>query len=949
MQTVSGCHGTSATLGMSTTSGRARACLALALLAVATGAACGPQPATIRHHPNLQDWERVLRYQHDARIYKTKSGLQLVVLPSADTNLVRVDVRYFVGAAEDPQGKSGLAHMAEHASFHLQIGETGGPTLNKLLSTDALYYNAYTIWDETHFTAVGMSESLPALLAIEAARMRARCEAVDDATFAREREVVRNEVRSRSSQRATAMELLLRAFYGPGHAYARLVGGTDIEVAGMTRADVCTFLASYYAPDRAILTVSGNVEARAVANLVGQLFGAIDKRASEPRRAIAVVRPGNTVSRHDLDVEEATALIAFPAASFASYEAIGQGLLRTLFEERLFELVERHGFLTDASIGITGGVRAPMLLVTLSVRDPARLEQAVKLFFRDVAAFQREYLEPDRIVALRERRRAELLFSVEPFLREAPIFTDYLQYADHGAFITYELERIQEIRPEGLKLQAGQLFSASAAHVLHIRPSPGARAVEKRAELRFTAEPHDVREWEVPVNEAEADEPLPMPPRQNPPEMRKLELDNGMRVLLAPSLEYPVVDIRLVFPAGSLHEPHDRPGLARLAMTLLTPNLPRIRYRRDVSSLHQMLAIQRMGGDIDRYGDERTTTFRMTGLAMYLDGLLWNLYWLIETGLYPDEKLERMQRYMTRAQARQTATDAAAKRYSQALMQTLFGADHPYARPGIDARNVARVDVDDLERFRDRYYRLGSATLIVTGRFHVDVAEAEIRRLFGDGKRAAPPPLPDIPAAAARSRTEYLAVVDQDSIQTDIVIAFDTEAGLDTHDAARPVLGELVEERLSSLRNSLGVTYGVSVTQSAKEGPGMFLIHSSVDRERSGESLRALLAALDEVRTGSITAAFVRARRRVLFQMLADTLHSERVADEFERAAAQRLPALHAEKLAARVAGLRVDELRRVLARELAPEHQVVLVRGQRASVEAAFQAAGIARYRVLD
>jgi predicted Zn-dependent peptidase len=328
--------------------------------------------------------------------------------------------------------------------------------------------------------------------------MRSRCATVDEATFAREREVVRNEIRSRASQQTAALELLLRAFYGSGHAYERTVGGNDVELADMTLAEVCTFLTSFYAPDRVILTVSGNVDVNSVVNLVGQLFGTISKRASAPRTPIMDVRQGNAVQRHDLDVEEATALIAFPAAPFASYEAIGQGLLRTLFVARLSELVEKHDYLTDASIGITGGVRAPMLLVVLLVRDPDRLEQAVKLFFRDVAAFQREELEPDRIVALRERRRADLLFSVEPFLREAPIFTDYLQYADHVTFINHELERIQEIQPEGLKVQAEQLFSSSRARVLHLRPSAAARALEKRAELRFTPEPHDERGWEAP-------------------------------------------------------------------------------------------------------------------------------------------------------------------------------------------------------------------------------------------------------------------------------------------------------------------------------------------------------------------------------------------------------------------------------------------------------------------
>jgi zinc protease len=153
------------------------------------------------------------------------------------------------------------------------------------------------------------------------------------------------------------------------------------------------------------------------------------------------------------------------------------------------------------------------------------------------------------------------------------------------------------------------------------------------------------------VNEADADKPLPMPPQQRPPEIRYLTLDNGLRVLLAPSLECPVVDIRLVFPVGSLHEPRDRPGLAHLAMMLLTPNRPRVQSTRDYVAVHEMLAIQRMGGDFDHHGAERTTTFRTTGLAIYLDGLLWNLYWLIESGIYLDESLERVQKRMARAQA----------------------------------------------------------------------------------------------------------------------------------------------------------------------------------------------------------------------------------------------------------------------------------------------------------
>src|SRR5687768_6299839 len=104
MQNVSGRHWISrwARTGLS---------LVVLLLAAATGEACQPQRAFIRQPPNLQEGQRVLHYQHDAQLYDTQNGMRLLVLPNPDTNLVRVDVRYFVGAAEDPQGKSGLAHL----------------------------------------------------------------------------------------------------------------------------------------------------------------------------------------------------------------------------------------------------------------------------------------------------------------------------------------------------------------------------------------------------------------------------------------------------------------------------------------------------------------------------------------------------------------------------------------------------------------------------------------------------------------------------------------------------------------------------------------------------------------------------------------------------------------------------------------------------------------------
>lgn len=46
-----------------------------------------------------------------------RNGLVVVLAPDDESDLVTVDMRYFVGAADEPEGKTGLAHLAEHLTF----------------------------------------------------------------------------------------------------------------------------------------------------------------------------------------------------------------------------------------------------------------------------------------------------------------------------------------------------------------------------------------------------------------------------------------------------------------------------------------------------------------------------------------------------------------------------------------------------------------------------------------------------------------------------------------------------------------------------------------------------------------------------------------------------------------------------------------------------------------
>src|SRR5688572_15997200 len=77
----------------------------------------------------------------------TSNGLRFVIMPDANTQLLEVDVRYEVGSREDPPGKAGLAHLAEHLMFQQKPdGPNTKPLFNYLLQT-SIFVNAYTNFD----------------------------------------------------------------------------------------------------------------------------------------------------------------------------------------------------------------------------------------------------------------------------------------------------------------------------------------------------------------------------------------------------------------------------------------------------------------------------------------------------------------------------------------------------------------------------------------------------------------------------------------------------------------------------------------------------------------------------------------------------------------------------------------------------------------------------------
>ncbi len=217
----------------------------------------------------------------DPTVFTLKNGMTVVVVENHRAPIVSHMVWYKVGAADEPAGKTGLAHLLEHLMFK------GTPTVpagrfSRLIAEKGGVDNAMTSRDFTAYFQHIAAEHLPLAMRLEADRMAHLKLAEKD--FRSEREVVREERLQRTDNDPGAMlsERLAMALW-MNHPYARPVGGFDSEIRGLTRADALAFHKRWYAPGNAILFVAGDVTPAWVRELAEATFGRIPGKAAPPR------------------------------------------------------------------------------------------------------------------------------------------------------------------------------------------------------------------------------------------------------------------------------------------------------------------------------------------------------------------------------------------------------------------------------------------------------------------------------------------------------------------------------------------------------------------------------------------------------------------------------------------------------------------------------------------
>src|SRR6056297_23364 len=186
--------------------------------------------------------------------YMLENGMKVVVIEDNRAPVVTHMVWYRVGAADEPPGKSGIAHFLEHLMFK-GTDEIPEGAFSKIVAANGGQDNAFTSYDQTAYFQRIASDRLEIVMRMEADRMRELV--LSEAVVLPERDVIIEERNSRvenshgalfSEQRGAAQYL--------HHPYGIPVIGWRHEIETLSRADAMEFYARHYAPNNAILIVA---------------------------------------------------------------------------------------------------------------------------------------------------------------------------------------------------------------------------------------------------------------------------------------------------------------------------------------------------------------------------------------------------------------------------------------------------------------------------------------------------------------------------------------------------------------------------------------------------------------------------------------------------------------------------------------------------------------------
>lgn len=344
------------------------------------------------------------------------------------------------------------------------------------------------------------------------------------------------------------------------------------------------------------------------------------------------------------------------------------------------------------------------------------------------------------------------------------------------------------------------------------------------------------------------------------PQIQHWRTDNGARVYFVAAGALPIVDVRLVFDAGSARD-DGHPGLARLTSSLLTEGTPELNAGEIARGFERYGARLSTGSEKDMAWLHLRSLSRPEALEPTMDQLVR----ILGHASFPEEAVDRVRQQMLVGLRR--SLDRPGQVAERAFSRALYR-DHPYAHPpegtpeSVEALERARV-VD----FHQRLYVARNLVIAIVGDLDRAQAETMAERLAASRPEGQAPP--ELPAVPELDR-EHTEAVEFRSTQTHLLTG---QPAVARGDPRYPALylanhilggGGLVSRLAEALREERGLSYSSYSYFAPAAAGGRFVMGTQVRSDAAVEALEVLHGTLDRLyREGPTDEELESARRNI--------------------------------------------------------------------------------------
>ena len=722
------------------------------------------------------------------------NGLKVIVVPTGFPNLVSIDIPVQAGSRNEMEpGKSGFAHFFEHLMFR-GTPDTPPEKYREIMGKAGARDNASTGDDRTHYYSTFAKEHLERIVALYADMFQHL--SYSEADFKTEARAILGEYNKNSADPLQKLIEVQRDRFYQAHTYKHTTMGfiRDIENMPNEYAYSKLFFERWYRPQYTTVIVAGDVTPEQVLPLIEKYWGPWKAGTSTTAGIPKEPAPKGPLYVHVPWTSETLpwVTVAFPGPAFveSSKDSAAVEILSALYfgptSELYKKLVVNEQKVDVLETDVPVNVDPSLFTVLARIKSPADATYVRDEILGTVAAARGSLVPEARLADAKSFNRYSFSRTLDSTERIATVVSNYASYRRSYATVNNYYRTLDSLTPSDLQAAARAYFTDAGLIVATLSKDPLPASISRAPSLD-SVRPAAAVAPGGPAQAASA---------------------SDVRAIIQKSV-LPQLDIKLLFTAGSAHDPAGKEGLAALTAAMIARAGSRTMTIDQIDAVLYPMAGSFVGR-VDKEMTSFTASIHRDHWSRFLGTVLPQL---LEPG-FRDEDFRRLKTAQQNALVQDLRSSNEEELGKERLQTNIFrGTPYGHVALGTVA-GLAAITLEDVRQFARTMYTRANLTLGVNG----DAPDEMVRALQG-GFAA----LPAGPAAAQRLAVEgarpsgiEVEILEKDTRATAISFGFPIQVTRAHPDfvplsVARAWLGEhraASGQLFQRIREVRGINYG---------------------------------------------------------------------------------------------------------------------------------------------